>query len=113
MYRNDGGLMMENFFEFDKRLGIHIPQLHKPWNEYSDEEQQEILLNWEKIRGKIPDRIAEIEVLINAKQHELGEENNFTRSCELNSEISDLASKINDLWLWYRLNQTVSTKTHF
>ncbi|MFD1739338.1 hypothetical protein ACFSCX_22920 [Bacillus salitolerans] len=104
---------MNLFFVLDKRLGIQLPDLKKEWEEYTDEEQQSILVTWEKIRGRIPDRIAEIETKINQKQSELGEENDFNRSCELNSEISELASMINDLWLWYRLNQTVTDKVHF
>ncbi len=54
---------------------------------------------------KIPDRIKELEHYINAKQHHLNNEEDFEISCKLNSEIADLASIINDLWLWYRLTQ--------
>jgi hypothetical protein len=104
---------MSNNFIFDERLGIKLPHLEKSWEEYTVNEQQEILVTWEIIRGKIPDRIAELESFINAKQHALGEEDNFVLSCKLNAEISELASIINDLWLWYRANQNVSTKTHF
>ncbi|MFT4414993.1 hypothetical protein ACLM5H_14120 [Fredinandcohnia humi] len=103
---------MEDFFVLDERLGILLPQLNKEWEEYSEETQQQILLQWEIIRGHIPDRIAEIEDIINNKQEQLGNELNFQRSCELNSEISECASIINDLWLWYRLNQDISSKLH-
>jgi hypothetical protein len=104
---------MNKDFTFDNRLGISIPDLQRSWDLYSIQEQQEILMTWERTRGRIPDRIADLEAIINRKQHELGEENDFPRSCLLNSEISDLASIINDLWLWYRRNQNVTTKTHF
>jgi hypothetical protein len=103
---------MTKHFIFDDRLGIQLPHLEESWEHYSVNVQQEILITWETIRGKIPDRIVELESYINAKQHELGEEDNFIRSCKLNSEISELASIINDLWLWYRMNQNVSTKAH-
>lgn len=103
---------MQNYFIYDDRLGISIPSLEMNWEEYNEEAQQQILFTWEKIRGHIPDRIAEIEVIINKKQDELGNEMNFIRSCELNSEISEHASIINDLWLWYRMNQSVSEKVH-
>ncbi|KAA0549112.1 hypothetical protein FZW96_04150 [Bacillus sp. BGMRC 2118] len=104
---------MTKYFLLDVRLGIELPHLEQSWEQYNDLEQQEILANWESIRGRIPDRIAELESIINEKQHHLGEEDDFTQSCILNSEISDLASIINDLWLWYRLNQNVTGRTHF
>lgn len=101
-----------DFFHFDNRLGILLPHLEKEWEEYTVETQQHILFHWEKIRGHIPDRIAEIETIINDKQEQLGNELDFVRSCELNNEISECASIINDLWIWYRMNQGISNKIH-
>jgi hypothetical protein len=103
---------MKEHFSFDQRLGISIPHLEIEWSEFSEETQQAILFHWEQIRGSIPDRIADLENTINQKQAQLSNENNFKRSCELNSEIAELASIINDLWLWYRANQTVTEKMH-
>ncbi|WP_042459694.1 hypothetical protein [Neobacillus dielmonensis] len=104
--------MKENFV-FDQRLGIYIPDLIKVWDDYTKEDQEEILYQWEKVRGSIPDRIIDLEREINHKQAALSNEGNFERSCQLNSEIADLASIINDLWLWYRADQSLSTsKTH-
>ncbi|MDX8359292.1 MULTISPECIES: hypothetical protein [Bacillaceae] len=103
--------MIENFI-MDKRLGISIPKLQKNWEDFTKNDQQAILLHWEKVRGKIPDRIADLEKIINNKQAALGNENDFQRSCILNSEIAELASIINDLWLWYRINQNVTEKIH-
>lgn len=103
--------MKENF-AFDQRLGIQIPELVMEWDEISREMQEDILFYWEKIRGTIPDRIKELEDQINRKQAQLSEENDFGRSCELNSEIAELASIINDLWLWYRVDQNISGKAH-
>ncbi len=76
------------------------------------ETQHDILFQWEQVRGAIPDRIFELEDKINQKQAQLSNESDFPRSCELNSEIAELASIINDLWIWYRTNQSVSTKAH-
>ncbi|WP_078545101.1 hypothetical protein [Litchfieldia alkalitelluris] len=104
---------MEKHFKYNKRLGIPLPALVKEWESYTKEEQQKILLHWEGIRGKIPDRIAEIEEIINHKQTLLGNEQDFPRSCQLNAEISDHASVINDLWIWYRMNQNISNKGHY
>lgn len=107
-----GGGEVDYQFIYDERLGIKLPDFDKDWDEYTFSTQTEILLQWEKIRGSIPDRIADLEVLINKKQAALNNEENFQKSCELNSEISELASIINDLWIWYRTNQNISDKIH-
>ncbi|ASS98563.1 MULTISPECIES: hypothetical protein [Geobacillus] len=99
---------MNGIFIDDKRLGIRVPQLDKHWEDYSAEEQEAILLEWEAIRGMIPDRIAVLEREINQKQDELGEEHDFERSCRLNADIAELASIVNDLWIWYRTIPSVS-----
>jgi hypothetical protein len=99
-------------FTFNQRLGIFLPDLTVEWEEFSEETQQHILLYWEQIRGSIPDRILVLEDNINIKQAQLSDESDFPRSCKLNSEIAELASIINDLWIWYRANQTLSEKMH-
>ena len=103
---------MSEYFYFDHRLGIQIPDLAMELAEYSLEIQQEILLYWEQTRGSIPDRISDLENQINQKQALLSNESNFPLSCKLNTEIAELASIINDLWLWYRANEVLSTKVH-
>ncbi|WP_453994442.1 hypothetical protein [Bacillus nitroreducens] len=103
---------MGDYFQYDKRLGISLPLLEQEWEDYTEETQQHILYMWEQIRGHIPDRIAEIEKIINDKQEQLGNESDFSRSCELNNEISECASIINDLWIWYRLNQGITNRMH-
>jgi hypothetical protein len=102
---------MEDYFFHDKRLGILLP-IDLDWNQLSDDIQQSILMYWETIRGSIPDRIAELENRINIKQAQLSVESNFPLSCQLNAEIAELASIINDLWLWFRKNQNVTKKKH-
>ncbi|WLR50215.1 hypothetical protein LC040_13140 [Bacillus tianshenii] len=103
---------MRDYFIYDERLGIELPMLEEEWSAYTEQTQQTILSHWEKVRGKIPDRIADIEVIINRKQAALNIEEDFDTSCRLNSEISDLASVINDLWIWYRTNEDVTEKVH-
>ncbi|MEH7157608.1 hypothetical protein [Neobacillus drentensis] len=103
---------MREFFSFDERLGIQIPDFPMELAEYTLEIQQDILLYWEQVRGSIPDRISDLEHQINQKQALLSNESNFPLSCKLNTEIAELASIINDLWLWYRTNEVVSTKVH-
>lgn len=101
---------MKEYFCFDERLGILVPDLSLEWDYFKTDTQHSILFFWEQIRGSIPDRIADLEKNINHKQSELSNESNFMRSCELNNEIAELASIINDLWIWYRENSDVSTK---
>ncbi|QIZ68659.1 hypothetical protein [Geobacillus subterraneus] len=102
---------MNHRFVDDARLGIRVPQLDKHWDDYSAEEQEAILLEWEAIRGLIPDRIATLERQINEKQDALGREADFARSCQLNADIAELASMVNDLWIWYRTVPSVSSLT--
>ncbi|MGM7636398.1 hypothetical protein [Bacillus sp. Hm123] len=95
------------YFQTNERLGIDVPHLPKEWSLYSMNEQATILHQWESIRGSIPDRIQEIEEKINERQTQLDHEESFDRSCLLNEEISELASIINDLWLWFRTSPSV------
>jgi hypothetical protein len=99
---------MKKYFIYNEHLGIELPNIQEKWEDISEQAQHSILLKWEQVRGKIPDRIKELEHHINQKQYRLNDEENFEISCRLNSEIADLASIINDLWLWYRLTQNVS-----
>lgn len=97
-----------NSFIFDQRLGISIPNLHVEWESLSINEQETIIQKWDVIRESIPDRIIELESKIRERQYQLDIEDDFIKSCNLNSEISELASIINDLNLWYRVDQDVS-----
>ncbi|TBL81289.1 hypothetical protein [Paenibacillus thalictri] len=95
-------------FVLDERLGIPLPELHLEWEEYAEAERSAILLRWEEIRGTIPDRIMAIERVIVVKQSQLSMEENFALSCQLNSEIAELASTINELHIWFRINQDIA-----
>lgn len=103
---------MEQYFHYNDRLGIQLPTLDEEWDSLSGDIQQSILLHWEKVRGTIPDRIFSLEKIINRKQAQLSNEFDFELSCQLNSEIAELASAINDLWLWFRIDQDISEKVH-
>ncbi|WP_100331843.1 hypothetical protein [Bacillus xiapuensis] len=95
------------YFQMNDRLGISVPYLMKEWADYSIQEQEHIIHQWEQIRGSIPDRIQSLEAEINERQAMLEREENFRRSCRLNEEIGELASIINDLWLWFRTTPSV------
>jgi hypothetical protein len=105
-----GDVPLRNEFVFDERLGIHIIELLQDWEEYNDLEREEILYFWEQIRGCIPERVIQLEQMIIKKQEILNQEDIFSEACMLNWEIADLASIINDLHLWYRINQNISTE---
>jgi|HigsolmetaGSP12D_1036236.scaffolds.fasta_scaffold00456_6 hypothetical protein len=92
-------------FALDERLGIPLPSFGRPWDDMSLPEQAAVLEAWEMIRGRIPDRVLRLEEQIRAKQSRLFEEDDFAASCLLNAEIAELASRINDLHIWYRTQQ--------
>ncbi len=98
-------------FALDGRLGIAVPRLTLPWERLSREKQAAVLAKWESIRGRIPDRIAGFEERIRKMQIDLFEEEDFAESCRLNSEIAELASRINDLNIWYRTEQDFEEET--
>ena len=103
----------EEHFAYDSRLGIPLPSLRRDWEQYTDTERAELLLYWETVRGMIPDRIFGFERMIVEQQARLDCEENFAESCRLNWEIAELASRINDLQIWYRLNQDAGVeRTH-
>ncbi|MEF3302658.1 hypothetical protein [Paenibacillus sp. GYB003] len=104
---------MKYEFVYDERLGIELPLLHEEWNALSAEERAALLHDWERIRGRIPDRIRQLELLIVQKQNRLDVEDDFPLSCSLNTEIAELASRITDLHLWFRADQDVSVKGHY
>lgn len=98
-------------FIYDARLGIRVPELDIEWHQYSQDQQEEILLKWEFIRGSIPDRVKYFEGQIMVKQDQLNSEEDFEESCRLNDVIAELASCINELNLWYRVNQGIATSS--
>lgn len=99
-------------FDWDERLRIRIPVLEAEWEQYEASEQLAIVEQWEIIRGTIPDRVMEFEQLINVKQAQLLEEESFEQSCILNYDIADYASRINDLHIWYRIDQELESRRH-
>ncbi|NIK77316.1 hypothetical protein FHS15_002452 [Paenibacillus castaneae] len=99
-------------FDWNERLRIRIPVLESEWGQLESFEQLAIVEEWELIRGTIPDRIMEFEQIINRLQAQLFEEDNFEQSCILNYDIADYASRINDLHIWYRIDQQLELRGH-
>jgi hypothetical protein len=99
-------------FVYNERLGIPIPELLMEWESYPISVREQIVDEWEQIRGRIPERIFELEKIINFKQSQLNVEEYFPLACQLNTEIAECASIINDLHLWYRANQDLHSRVH-
>ncbi|WP_139994227.1 MULTISPECIES: hypothetical protein [Paenibacillus] len=99
-------------FDWNERLRIRIPVLEMEWEQYKAVDQLAIIEQWELIRGTIPDRVMEFERDIHVKQAQLFEEDSFEQSCILNYEIADYASRINDLHIWYRIDQQLESRRH-
>ncbi|WP_256756790.1 hypothetical protein [Cohnella sp. WQ 127256] len=99
---------INNQFEYSERHGISIPCLDRDWDELKLEHRIGILAHWEMIRGNIPEHIMRFEAIIRIKQQKLFEENDFVQACLINSEIADLASRVNDLNIWFRTQQNLN-----
>ncbi len=95
-------------FVLDERLGIHLPQLSLDWLLYSRDEQEVMIEEWERIKSRIPDRVHELEAVINEKQLAAAQEEDWDTVCDLYQEIFRVASIINDLNIWKNVEQYVS-----
>ncbi|MDI3327991.1 MAG: hypothetical protein QJR06_05530 [Alicyclobacillaceae bacterium] len=93
---------MKPYFRFDERLRIPVPDLEREWETYSRDEQQEMIVQWEAIRARIPEVIRELEDEIDRRQQQASETDDWEAVCRLYAEIADLASRINDLNILYR-----------
>lgn len=111
---NSDGKWADTQFRLNDRLGIEVPALTVDWDGLSREKQMSLLSRWENIRGTIPDHVRRFEDRIRKLQTDLFEEDDFATSCRLNSDIADLASRINDLHIWFRTQQDLDddTKRH-
>lgn len=100
-------------FRYDERLGIETPYMYVDWEQFTQEEQYHIIYRWEKIRSHIPDRVKYLEKMIQERELKLQIEDDFQSFCQLSSEISDLASRIIDLNLWFRTQEEATAdKVH-
>lgn len=103
------GSIVSYRFEYDERLGIRLPYMEVEWEELSAEERHDMILEWERIKARIPDRIMDIEREIDKKQERASQEEDWDTVCKLYEQIYALASVINDLHIWARVNQDFDT----
>lgn len=98
-------------FRRDERLGICVPDLETYWEDLTLEQQEAVLARWELERGEIPERIVELERHIRQLQERMGQEEDFAACCRINDDISEMASRINDLNIWFRVRQDLDAET--
>lgn len=108
-----GRKIVKNYtFVYDERLTIEIPYLNTAWEELSIDEQKEILFRWEHIRATIPDQIKRLEIEVHALEKRLQIEDNQEQFIALSKRITELASQIIDLNLWFRTHEDITAKVH-
>ncbi|MBE3596893.1 MAG: hypothetical protein IMW86_07625 [Hydrogenibacillus sp.] len=87
-------------FEYDERLGLRLPVLHKPYDAMTEDERARLLLILENVSGRIPERIRDLErrylELYRQAQSEEGEA--FFRIMEEASALSAAIAELNVLY---------------
>ncbi|MDQ0188654.1 hypothetical protein JI721_13330 [Alicyclobacillus cycloheptanicus] len=100
-------------FHFDERLGIELPDLSVPFEALPPDEQEQVLVRWEKIRARIPDQIMAFERVIQGILDQIQQEEDWDVIVNHFHQISDYASRIHELNTWQRVDQTLTnTSTH-
>lgn len=99
-------------FRLDDRLGIPLPEFTVPFEELSTEEQQEIIVTWESIRARIPDRILQFEEVIENILRLVHQEEDWDIIAKHFADISDYASRINELNTWRRVDPSLHPVPH-
>ncbi|MBX6351797.1 MAG: hypothetical protein IRZ10_00570 [Thermoflavifilum sp.] len=95
------------YFRFDERLGIECPAFDPPFESLPRPIQEAALAYWEKVRSGIPDRIQSFETRINALLARIQETDDWDEITRCFDEISDLATRIQDLNLWARVDPSL------
>lgn len=103
---------MSEHFAYDDRLGMEVPRLMREWSEYTVEERERILADWESLRGGIPAVIARFEEEINDRHERLQRVEDWDESVRLLTEVNDYASRINDLNILFRTQPDVESPEH-
>jgi hypothetical protein len=95
-------------FQLDTRLGIELPEFSVPYEEMSPATQEQILIKWEVIRARIPDQIMKFEQHIEQLLALIHEEENWDVIVAHFADISDYASRVNELNMWRRVDPTLT-----
>ncbi|MCF8565780.1 hypothetical protein LLE49_13735 [Alicyclobacillus tolerans] len=92
------------FFNLDARLGIEVPDLSVAFEDLPTEDRERILVHWEAIRARIPEQIMKFEHVIEDLLKAVHHEEDWDTIAAYFSEISDYASRINELNTWRRID---------
>lgn len=98
-------------FRRDPRLGIDLPDFVVPFEEMSVSDQEDVLIRWETIRARIPDQIMRFEQVIGDILTAVHHEEDWDVIAAYFTEISDYASRINELNTWRRVDQSLHEGT--
>lgn len=94
-------------FRHDPRLGIDLPDFPVPFEEMSAAEQEDILVQWESIRARIPEQIMRFERIIEDLLEAVHSEEDWDVIAAHFADISDYASRINELNMWRRVDPSL------
>ncbi|MCL6549301.1 MAG: hypothetical protein K6T30_10395 [Alicyclobacillus sp.] len=94
-------------FRYDPRLGIELPDFPVPFEEMSEEQQEDILVQWESIRARIPEQILKFERVIEELLETIHHEEDWDVIAAHFADISDYASRINELNTWRRVDPSL------
>lgn len=95
------------FFNLDSRLGILLPDLSVHFEDLPEEEQETIIAEWETIRARIPEQLMKFEHIIEDLLQSVHEESDWDTIAAYFAEISDYASRINELNTWRRVDPSL------
>ncbi|GGJ06693.1 hypothetical protein GCM10010885_14800 [Alicyclobacillus cellulosilyticus] len=91
-------------FLLDERLGIPLPNPELEFEQLTPAEQEEVIAQWERIKARIPEQILKFEAVIEDKLRQVHEREDWDEIAALFAEISDYASRINELNTWRRVD---------
>lgn len=97
-------------FRRDERLGIDLPDFTVPFEQLDVTDQEDVLIRWETVRARIPEQIMRFENVIEDLLAAVHEEEDWDVIAMHFAEISDYASRINELNTWRRVDQGLHVK---
>jgi hypothetical protein len=100
---------VNNYFHLDTRLGIEVPNSDLPFEALPLSEQEAVLSHWERIRAMIPDRIRELEQVIEDLLAQIQLEEDWDAIVRRFDDISEIASRINELNTWLRVDPSLAS----
>jgi hypothetical protein len=92
------------YFRHNDRLCIPLPAFPQPFEEMAPTDQEDVIVVWESIRARIPDRILELEHNIQSHLDTIRETDDWEQIIALFNQISDIASRIAELNTWQRVD---------